>query len=107
MIVVMLSLILIVLIVSNVVLWSYQMNQFDLERMQESIKIANVTQITRSSWFTTKTEFTMERGSNISGTYRDTGVADDVYETFREEAYYAYNPSAYNLLNSTQFVSGS
>ncbi|MGQ9725831.1 MAG: hypothetical protein ACUVQL_01730 [Candidatus Bathycorpusculaceae bacterium] len=106
-IVVMLSLILIVLIVSNVVLWSYQMNQFDLERMQENIKIANVTRVTRSSWFTTKTEFTMERGNNISGTYRDTWVADDVYETFREEAYYAYNPSAYNLLNLTQFVSGS
>ncbi|MDI6806102.1 MAG: hypothetical protein QMD20_05520, partial [Candidatus Bathyarchaeia archaeon] len=45
-IVVMLSLILIVLIVSNVVLWSYQMNQFDLERMQENIKIANVTRVT-------------------------------------------------------------
>ena len=41
-IVVMLSLILIVVIVSNVVLWSYQMNQFDWERMQEKIEIISV-----------------------------------------------------------------
>ncbi|MDI6691534.1 MAG: hypothetical protein QME50_06720 [Candidatus Bathyarchaeota archaeon] len=112
-IVVMLSLILIVLIVSNVVLWSYQMSQFDLERMQENIKIANVTRVTRSPWFTTKTEYLIERGSNISGTYMDTWATDDVNETFREEAYYDYsveayyNPSGYNLLNSTLFVSGS
>ena len=42
-IVVMLSLILIVIIVANVVLWSYQMNQFDWERIQEKIEILNVT----------------------------------------------------------------
>ncbi|MEM3759906.1 MAG: hypothetical protein QXZ02_02190 [Candidatus Bathyarchaeia archaeon] len=107
-IVVMLSLILIVLIVSNVILWSYQMNQFDLERMQENIKIANVTRVTRSSWFTTKGEYVIERGNNINGTYRDTWLIDDLYESFREEkAYHEYNPSAYNTLNSTQFVSGS
>jgi nitrogen fixation-related uncharacterized protein len=106
-IVVMLSLILIVLIVSNVVLWSYQMNQFDLERMQESIKIANATRITSSSWFTTESEYAIERGSIINGTYRDTWLTEDFYETFREEAYYDYNPSGYNPLNSTQFVYGS
>lgn len=39
----MLSLILIVIIVANVVLWSYQMNQFDWERIQEKIEILNVT----------------------------------------------------------------
>ncbi|MCJ7713399.1 hypothetical protein MUO66_02945 [Candidatus Bathyarchaeota archaeon] len=41
-IVVMLSLVLIVTIVGNVILWSYQMNQVDWEKMQESIKIINV-----------------------------------------------------------------
>ena len=41
-IVVMLSLVLIVIIVGNVVLWSYQMNQVDLERMQETITITDV-----------------------------------------------------------------
>ncbi|MEM3699352.1 MAG: hypothetical protein QXL57_00560 [Candidatus Bathyarchaeia archaeon] len=105
-IVVMLSLILIVLIVSNVVLWSYQMNQFDLERMQENVRIANVTRVTRSPWFTTKTAYTIERGSVINGTYMDTWTDDYVYEAFREEAYYSYNPFEYNPLGSTQYVSG-
>jgi hypothetical protein len=41
-IVVMLSLVLIVIIVSNVILTSYQMNQFDWERMQENVEIVNV-----------------------------------------------------------------
>ncbi len=40
-IVVMLSLVLIVIVVANVVLWSYQMNQFDWERMQEKINLTN------------------------------------------------------------------
>jgi hypothetical protein len=43
-IVVMLSLVLIVLIVGNVVLWSYQMNQLDLERMHETITLTEVKQ---------------------------------------------------------------
>jgi hypothetical protein len=103
----MLSLILIVLIVSNVVLWSYQMNQFDLERMQENIKIANVTRVTRSPWFITKTPYTIERGSAINGTYMDTWTDNNVYEAFREEAYYSYNPFEHHLLGSTQHVSGS
>jgi Na+-transporting NADH:ubiquinone oxidoreductase subunit NqrC len=41
-IVVMLSLVLIVIIVGNVVLWSYQMNQLDMDRMQETVTITNV-----------------------------------------------------------------
>jgi hypothetical protein len=41
----MLSLVLIVMIVGNVVLWSYQMNQVDLERTQETLTIANVTRM--------------------------------------------------------------
>jgi len=41
-IVVMLSLVLVVIIVSNVISTSYQMNQFDWERMQENVEIVNV-----------------------------------------------------------------
>jgi uncharacterized membrane protein YeiB len=43
-IVVMLSLALLVTVVGNMVLWSYQMNQLDMERMQETVSIKNVTQ---------------------------------------------------------------
>jgi hypothetical protein len=42
-IVVMLSLALLVTVVGNMVLWSYQMNQVDMERMQETITLTNVT----------------------------------------------------------------
>jgi hypothetical protein len=43
--VVMLSLVLVAIIVGNVVLWSYQMNQLDLQRTQENLTISNVTRI--------------------------------------------------------------
>jgi hypothetical protein len=44
-IVVMLSLVLITMIVGNVVLWSYQMNQIDLDRMQETVIITDVSEL--------------------------------------------------------------
>jgi hypothetical protein len=44
-IVVMLSLILVVVIASNVILWSYQMNQLDWEKMQEKIEIIDVVSV--------------------------------------------------------------
>ena len=43
-IVVMLSLVLITIIVGNVVLWSYQMNQLDIDRMQETVTITDVAE---------------------------------------------------------------
>jgi hypothetical protein len=103
----MLSLILIVLIVSNVVLWSYQMNQFDLERMQENIKISNVTRVTHSSWFTAQNEYSVMAGSRLSGTYTDTKFSDGSPETFREEKTQIFNPSDYVLGGSTEYVSGN
>jgi hypothetical protein len=107
-IVVMLSLILIVLIVSNVVLWSYQMNQIDLERIQEIMQITNVTHITRSPWFTAQEEFSIVTGSNVDGTYTNTQLIDDLHETFREEnPSTRHNPSAYILGGSSTFVSGA
>ena len=39
-IVVVLSLVILVVIASNVILWSYQMNQLDWEKMQESIRVS-------------------------------------------------------------------
>jgi hypothetical protein len=111
----MLSLILIVMIVGNVVLWSYQMNQLDLERMQEKVQVTNITRATGSPWLTTQKEFSVLAGSRVSGTYTDTNFIDDFYETFKEEftlggangITYRYNPSAYALLGATTLVSGS
>jgi len=106
-IVVMLSLVLVVIIVANVVLWSYQMNQLDLERMQENVRVANVTQVTRSSWFTAQNEYTVTAGSRLGGTYTDTRSPDSAYETFREERTQIFNPSSYILNGFTRYVSGS
>jgi hypothetical protein len=43
-IVVMLSLALLVTVVGNMVLWSYQMNELDMQRIQENVSLKNVTQ---------------------------------------------------------------
>lgn len=107
-IVVMLSLVLIVVIVGNVVLWSYQMNQLDMERMQETLSLVNATRIKHSSWSTAQKEYLINAGSRLSGTFVDTTAADSIAETFREEheGTYSYNPSSYTLGGSTSYVSG-
>jgi len=51
-IVAMLSLVIVVIIVSNVILTSYQMNQFDWERMQENVEIVNVANTLDGAQFT-------------------------------------------------------
>jgi hypothetical protein len=86
-IVVMLSLVLITIIVGNVVLWSYQMNQVDLERMQEKVQLTNATRVTRSLWFTAQTEYQISAGSRLAGSFTDTNDPDGSYETFQEEMY--------------------
>jgi hypothetical protein len=84
-VVVMLSLIIVVTIVVNVVLWSYQMNQFDLERMHEDVKITDVAHINgSSSWFPIQEEFTVDAGTKVLGTYMDTQSIDGSHESFSE-----------------------
>jgi len=83
-IIVVLSLVIMVVIVSNVILWNYQMNQIDWDKMQENVSISNVVQMTRSSWFVTQSEYRVNRGSHTSGSYLDTQIVDGAYEAFRE-----------------------
>jgi len=98
-IVIVLSLVVLTIIVSNVVLWSYQMNQSDWERMHEDVKITDVTRVNSSSWFTAQSEYTVNVGSRINGAYTDTQAVDNQYESFREglnwwNANYAYRRRA-------------
>jgi hypothetical protein len=51
-IVVALSLVIILAIVSNVVLWNYEMNQLDWEKMRENVIITNVESVPSGSQFT-------------------------------------------------------
>ncbi|MCW3998069.1 MAG: hypothetical protein NWF10_05810 [Candidatus Bathyarchaeota archaeon] len=60
-IIVMLSLVLIVTIVGNVILWSYQMNQVDWEKMQEKIEIISVQSV-NETW----TKITFQNGGSLT-----------------------------------------
>ena len=80
----MLSLVLLVIIVANVIIWSYQMNQFDWERIHEDVQIVNVEHLNASAWSIAKGEFTVNMGTRISGTYSDTENVDSQYESFTE-----------------------
>ena len=55
-IVVVLSLVIILAIVSNVVLWNYDMNQVDWEKMKENVTITIVTNATYGSQYNFKNE---------------------------------------------------
>jgi hypothetical protein len=84
------------------------MNQLDWEKMKENVKITNVERVTSSSWFATQSEYTVNKGSLISGSYTDTQAVDDQYERFIEApSTLPYNPSAYTLGGSTSWISGS
>jgi Ni,Fe-hydrogenase I large subunit len=77
-IVAMLSLVLIVVIVANVVPWSYQMNQFDWERMQERIEMVEVKSGELiSSWFVAQNDYAIDVGSRVSGSYADAHLAEN------------------------------
>jgi len=55
-IVVVLSLVIILAIVSNVVMWNYEMNQVDWEKIKENVTITNVENTTYWSQYTFKNE---------------------------------------------------
>jgi len=109
-IVIALSLVIILAIVSNIVLWNYEMNQMDWEKMKEDVSITNVERITLSSWIVAQSEYTVNIGSRISGTYTETQTVDDQYERFMEASTTSplpYNPSGYTVGGSTSWISGS
>lgn len=63
------------------------MNQHDWEKMKEDIKITDVARVnvTRSFWFVAQSEYIVNTGNHLSGTYEDTKVANDGnWETFQE-----------------------
>ena len=60
------------------------MNQHDWEKMKEDVSITSVEHVTGSSWFGAQSEYAMNRGILINGTYADTQAVDDVFERFME-----------------------
>lgn len=99
-IVVALSLVIILAIVSDIVLWNYEMNQVDWEKMKEDVIISGVDQITHSSWFRVQTEYIINSGSRIKGDFLDTQYMDTSYERFTENT---SGPSNITLISSESF----
>ncbi|MCW4052397.1 MAG: hypothetical protein NWE78_04200 [Candidatus Bathyarchaeota archaeon] len=91
-IVMVLSLVILVIIVSNIIFWSYQMNQLDWERIQEDLNIVSADPISHSSWSTATQEYIPHIGTREFGTYLDTQSVNDTFETFTEGlATFSYN----------------
>ncbi|MFC1486100.1 hypothetical protein ACFLRN_00190 [Thermoproteota archaeon] len=90
-IVIALSLVVMLAIVSNIVLWNYEMNQVDWEKMKEEASITNVEVVTHSSWFVVQSEYFINTGFLDSGDFWDTHLVDDSYESFTEAAIGAIN----------------
>jgi hypothetical protein len=90
-----LSLVLVVIIVSNVFLWSYQMNQADWERTQEKIDILGATSI-NLNW--TQNPSTYALGGStalVSGSTSDLRLDDDSYMILR-----SYQPNTHVYVQS-------
>lgn len=105
--VVVLSLVIIVTIVANVILWSYEMNQMDWEKIKEGFKITDVVCVTRSPWYTAESEFTVNEGSLLSGSYTDTQAVESQYERFTEAlASSTYCPIEYSVSEGV-YLSGT
>lgn len=60
------------------------MNQFDWERIHEDVQIADVAPFNASAWSTAKSEYAVDVGTRVSGTYSDTQAVDNQYESFTE-----------------------
>ena len=90
-IVIALSLVVMLAIVSNIVLWNYEMNQVDWEKMKEEASITNVEVVTHSFWFVVQSEYFINTGFLDSGDFWDTHLVDDSYESFTEAAIGAIN----------------
>ncbi len=102
-IVIVLSLVILVTITSNVIMWSYQMNQLDWKKMQESLRIVDVANVntTYSSWLTAQSEYEVNVGSRVNGTYLTTKTIDNNGEVFQEEE----RPPTYRLdINGTFLI---
>ena len=82
-IVVVLGLVIIVIITSNVILWSYEMNQLDWEKMREDIAIVGVTRV-GDVWSYDASGYSLGGSTSwVSGSVSNLTSDDGVYMAFR------------------------
>lgn len=83
-IVVALGLVIVVAIVVNIVLWNYDMNQLDWEKMKEDIAIQSVTSINSGLWSFSPSEYVLGGSTSwFSGGVSNLTSDDGVYMAFR------------------------
>jgi len=82
-IVIVLSLVVIVVIASNVVLWSYEMNQLDWEKMKENVNIIDVTSLVGTPSYNPSGYALGGSTSWVSGSVSNLASDDGVYMVFR------------------------
>ncbi len=83
------------------------MNQHDWEKLKEEPSITNVESITGTSWLGAQTDYNVNTGILVNGTYTDTQAVDGVFERFKEASVLPYSPTVYSLWGSTSWISGS
>ena len=101
-IVVALSLVVMLAIVSDIVLWNYEMTQADWEKMKENVALINVKSANTPSWVTTQNEYAVNTGTKTTGTYLDTKNVDGSFERFVEADVGVAN---FTLINNESFES--
>jgi len=104
-IVVVLGLVIVVIITSNVILWSYEMNQLDWEKMRENIAIVGVTRV-GDVWSCNASGYTLGGSTSwVSGSVSNLASDDGVYMTFR--SYYSGTDTSDFVDNNTSDVDSS
>ncbi len=102
---VVLGLVIVVIITSNVILWSYEMNQLDWERIQEKATITSVTR-TEDAWSYNVFEYALKGSTGwVSGSVPDLTSDDSVYMAFR--SYYSGTDTSDSVDNNTSNVDSS
>ncbi len=96
-----LGLVIIVVIVSNVFLWNYEMNQLDWEKMQEDINIVDVARV-RQTWSYNPSGYAPGGATSlVSGGVSNLTSDDSVCMTFGSYTSYDYHYAESDSVSST------
>jgi hypothetical protein len=99
----MLSLVLIVTIVGNVILWSYQMNQVDWEKMQEKIEIISLQPL-NETW----TQITFQNGGSLTSHVVSLWINNSTYhQRFEIDTFIAAGETTSTLFENINLPNGS
>jgi hypothetical protein len=98
----MLSLALLVTVVGNTVLWSYQMNQLDMDRMHEDLSVLSAS-ASLVNWYQNPSSYTLgSQTTLINGTISNINSNDGAYMSF--QSYLTRTQTVYPVANEASNV---